>query len=244
MRNNTNWIPTIATKSQRTRFGEVPQYAEGLYDLNHRVYAWMVPNGSWGESNAGLIVGNGASLLVDTLWDIKYTRAMLDAMRCLTAAAPLKYVVNTHGDGDHFWGNQLVKDAEIITSQPALEEMRRLDPKSMALLRRVGKALSKIKVLGTEKAGHWLQNMVAPYDFQSVTPTPATRTFEGELMLNVGGREVQLIQVGPAHTQGESDGVRSRRKNALQRRYPFHRINAGDVDGTCGELVSCARPDP
>jgi glyoxylase-like metal-dependent hydrolase (beta-lactamase superfamily II) len=203
MRNNHDWMPIIATKSQRTRFGEVPQYAEGLYDLNHGVYAWMVPNGSWGESNAGLIVGDGASLLVDTLWDFNYTRVMLDAMRCLTDAAPLKYVVNTHADGDHFWGNKLVEHAEIIASRPALEEMRRLDPKSMVLLGRVGKAFSKIKVLGTDKAGHWLQNMVAPYDFQSVTPTPATRTFEGKLMLNVGGREVQLIQAGPAHTQGD-----------------------------------------
>ena len=203
MRNNHDWMPIIATKPQRTRFGEVPQYAEGLYDLNHRVYAWMVPNGSWGESNAGLIVGDGASLLVDTLWDVKYTRAMLDAMRSLTDAAPLKYVVNTHADGDHFWGNELVKHAEIITSQPALEEMRRLDPKSMVLLGRVGKAFSKIKVLGTDKAGHWLQNLVAPYDFQSVTRTPATRTFEGNLMLNVSGRQVQLIQVGPAHTRGD-----------------------------------------
>jgi len=203
MKNNPNWMPIIATKSQRTRFGEIPQFAEGLYDLSHRVYAWMVPNGSWGESNAGLIVGSGASLLVDTLWEISYTRVMLDSMRSLTDAAPLKYVVNTHADGDHFWGNELVKHAEIITSQPALEEMRRLDPKSLVLLGRVGKAFSKIKVLGTDKVGHWLQNMVAPYDFQSVTPTPASRTFEGKLMLNVGGREVQLILVGPAHTQGD-----------------------------------------
>ena len=83
MKNNPNWMPIIATKSQRTRFGEIPQFAEGLYDLSYRVYAWMVPNGSWGESNAGLIVGSGASLLVDTLRDFNYTRVMLDAMRSL-----------------------------------------------------------------------------------------------------------------------------------------------------------------
>ena len=203
MRNYTDRVPIMATKSQRTRFGEVPQYAEGLYDLNHGVYAWMVPNGSWGESNAGLIVGGGGSLLVDTLWDVNYTRAMLDAMRSLTDAAPLQYVVNTHADGDHFWGNELVKHAEIITSQPAREEMRRLDPKSMVQLGRVAKALSRIKVLGADKAGHWLQNLLAPYDFKSVTATPATCTFTGNLTLNVGGRQVQLIQVGPAHTQGD-----------------------------------------
>jgi len=72
----------IATREALcTRFNEVPKYVVGLYDLNNRLYAWMVPNGSWGETNAGLIVGDGESLLVDTLWDVRYTCYMLDAMR-------------------------------------------------------------------------------------------------------------------------------------------------------------------
>ena len=101
-------VPMTSTGAERTRYGEIPKYAEGLYDLGHELYAWLVPNGSWGESNAGLIVGAGQSLLVDTLWDVKYTRSMLDAMQPLLESDPLTYVVNTHADGDHFWGNQLV----------------------------------------------------------------------------------------------------------------------------------------
>ena len=31
------------------------------------IHAWLQPNGAWGESNAGLIVGAGESLLIDTL---------------------------------------------------------------------------------------------------------------------------------------------------------------------------------
>jgi glyoxylase-like metal-dependent hydrolase (beta-lactamase superfamily II) len=201
---NINSPKCIApTGAQRTRFREIPKYAEGLYDLNHGLYAWLVPNGSWGESNAGLIVGDGASLLVDTLWDLNYTRAMLDAMRPLTEAAPISTVVNSHADGDHCWGNQLVAGADIITSQASFDEMGRIQPKSMILLGRVGKVLSAARLLGADKVGHWFQNMVAPYDFQAVTFTPPTRTFTGELTLNIGGREVQLIGVGPAHTRGD-----------------------------------------
>ncbi len=74
------WKIIAGTDRLRTRFGEAPQYAEGLYDLGNRVYAWIVPNGSWGESNAGLVVGEGESLLVDTLWDLNFTREMLKAM--------------------------------------------------------------------------------------------------------------------------------------------------------------------
>lgn len=192
-----------ATGSKLTRFREVPLYSEGLYDLNDRLYAWMVPNGSWGESNAGLIIGNGESLLVDTLWDLKYTRAMLEAMRPLTDASPIKYLINTHADGDHFWGNELVTGAEIITSKAGYEELLTVKPKSMIMLGRAGKLFSTLRLFGAGQVGHWFQNMVAPYDFAEVHHTPATRTFSGGLKLDVGGRAVQLIEVGPAHTQGD-----------------------------------------
>jgi cyclase len=59
-----------------------------------------------GESNAGLVVGDGTSLLVDTLWDPRLTRRMLNAMAALIEGAPIKRLVNTHSDGDHWWGNQ------------------------------------------------------------------------------------------------------------------------------------------
>ena len=192
-----------ASEAQRTRFDEVPKYREGLYDLGAAIYAWLVPNGSWGESNAGLVVGDGESLLVDTLWDLKYTGAMLDAMRPLTKAAPIQYVVNTHADSDHWWGNELVAEAEIIASQACYDEMQHLQPGSMVLLSRIGGLLRSLRVLGADKVGRWFQNMVAPYDTGAVTPTPPTHTFEGALTLTVGGREVQLIEVGPAHTHGD-----------------------------------------
>lgn len=199
-----NWTRLAPVETpQRTRYQEMPQFAEGLYDLGNQLYAWMVPNGSTGESNAGLIIGDGESLLVDTLWDLKYTRAMLDAMHPLTEDNPLKLVVNTHADGDHWWGNQLVSQTEIITSKASYDEMLHLKPRSLILLGQVGQLLSLVRILGAGKVGHWFQNMAAPYDFQEIILTLPSRTFAGELILTVGGREVQLIEVGPAHTRGD-----------------------------------------
>ena len=198
-----HWVCIAPSGTQCTRFAEIPKYAEGLYDLNNQIYAWMVPNGSWGESNAGLIVGDGASLLVDTLYDVNYTQAMLDAMCPLYQAAPLKYVVNTHADGDHCWGNELVLHSEIITSQSSYNEMLTMQPQFEIWMGRVGKLLNMLPMSSARRAGHWLHSMVAPYDFKAVTHTPATRTFKDELTLDVGGREVQLIEVGPAHTLGD-----------------------------------------
>ncbi len=56
-----------------TNYHEPASYARGLYDLGQRLYTFLSPNGSWYEANTGLIVGDGESLLVDTLVDLPHT---------------------------------------------------------------------------------------------------------------------------------------------------------------------------
>lgn len=196
------WKMISATGRQHTRFGEIPQYPEGLYELENQIYSWMLPNGCWYESNAGLVVGEGESLLVDTLADLNLTGEMLQAMRPITKNAPIKYLANTHSDGDHIWGNELVVDAEIIMSKTCDLESRELKPAAMMMLGKAG----KVGLLGPKKIkkiGNYFHNMVAPYDFKGIKVRAATRTFEKKMALEVGGREVRLIKVGPAHTRGD-----------------------------------------
>jgi len=192
------------TGAKRTRFREEPAYEEGLWDLGNGLYAWMVPNGSWGESNAGLVTGDGASLLIDTLWDLRYTQAMLDAMAPIFRDAPLTALVNTHADGDHFWGNQLVDShVESVTSAAARAEMDLHKPASMLAFGRLGNALKNIPFKQISSVGHWFSAMCLPYAFDEVIHTPATETFSGSEWREVGNRRVQLIEVGPAHTTGD-----------------------------------------
>ena len=107
----------------------VKPYRKGLHDLGDGVYAYLQPDGSWGWSNAGLIVDGEQSLLVDNLFDLKLTQAMLDEMRAAApAAASFDYLVNTHANGDHCWGNELVAGAEIIASRAGAEEMAEVPP--------------------------------------------------------------------------------------------------------------------
>ncbi len=100
-------------------------YRKGLSDFGNGCYGYFQPDGSWGWSNAGLIVDSGASLLVDTLFDLKLTGEMLAAMRAAEpkATAQIDALVNTHSNGDHTFGNQLVGGAEIIASKACAEEM-------------------------------------------------------------------------------------------------------------------------
>ena len=76
-------------------------------------------------------------------------------------------------------------------------------PQSMVLLGRIGNVLGYIPFFHATQVGHWFKNMVAPYDFAGVTHTPANETFTGQETLNIGGRTVELIEVGSAHTMGD-----------------------------------------
>jgi cyclase len=173
-------------------------YRKGLSDFGNGCYGYFQPDGSWGWSNAGLIVDGGASMLVDTLFDLKLTREMLAAMRAAEpkAAAQIGALVNTHSNGDHTFGNQLVDGAEIIASKACAEEM---------IHEGGAKRIAEMKRAATtdSPAGRFLLEILGPFDFDGIDVTMPTLTFEGELVRRVGNKTVRLIQVGPAHTRGD-----------------------------------------
>src|SRR5439155_20242033 len=92
--------------------------------------AWLQPNGEFGESNAGVVVGEGEALLVDTLWDPVLTRRMLDSIGA-HIGAPISTLVNTHSDGDHVWGNQLLAGTEIIATHAAARIIQEEKPSAL-----------------------------------------------------------------------------------------------------------------
>lgn len=191
------------TGRKLSRFGEATGFDEGLYDLGDGIYSWMVPNGSWGESNSGLVVGDGESMLLDTQWDLGFTAEMLDAMRPITREAPIKYLVITHPDGDHSWGCGLVPGAEVIMSRAADSEARELKPASMTLMSGVTGAIARLSRGKPRKACRYLHGMTSPFDYRGARAALANITFEKNTTIQVGGREVRLIEAGPAHTRGD-----------------------------------------
>ena len=175
--------------------------------LSDSTWAWLQPNGEWGESNAGLVAGEGEALLVDTLWDTALTGRMLTAFR-RASGAPIRTLVNTHSDGDHVWGNQLVPEASIVSTAAAARVIGTETPAALERFRGTGRALRELGArtgaARLRSVGEYFEGMIAPYDFAGVRITPPTRTFSGELDLDVGGRAVKLIEVGPAHTAGDA----------------------------------------
>lgn len=173
------------------------QYTKGLHNIGNGCWAYLLPDGSWGWSNAGLIVDGDQTLLVDTLFDLKLTQEMLDTMRgSVPQAKHINTLVNTHVNGDHTHGNQLVTGAEIVGTRTLLEDMENFTPEQFAAL------MNNWRALGD--GGQFLhETMGSVFDFSGIVHTPPTRLFDGELTLKVGDKEVRLIDLGPAHTRSD-----------------------------------------
>jgi len=173
------------------------KFTKGLHDLGNGCWAYLLPDGSWGWSNSGLVTDGEAVLLVDTLFDLKLTAGMLSDLRAsIPAAGKIDILVNTHADGDHTFGNQLVKDARILGTQGTVDDFNRFDPA----------VLHKICLSAEEfgSAGVFIKECFRPFDFSGIELTPPTEVFSGTLDIMVGSKKVQLIEVGPSHSLGDA----------------------------------------
>ena len=172
-------------------------YERGLLELGNGGYAWLQPDGGWGWSNAGLVVDGEASLLVDTLFDKPLTEAMLNAMRAAEpkATVTIDTLVNTHANGDHCNGNELVGDATIIASEACRAELANENPEMMLNLINAAPGMGEV--------GEFFLHCFGNFDFRDLNPTVPNHTFTGALDITVGDKAVALKQVGPCHTQGD-----------------------------------------
>jgi cyclase len=173
------------------------QYSKGLHDLGQGSFAYLQPDGGWGWSNAGLITDGEESLLVDTLFDLNLTRDMLQVMRdAVPQAENIGTLVNTHANGDHTFGNQLVEGAAIIASAAGAEEMAELPPQALAEIMRNAGAMGE--------AGAFLKKLFDVFEFDGIDLAAPTETFSGMTTRKVGDKVVELHEVGPAHTKGDT----------------------------------------
>lgn len=198
-----------------TLHGEPARFAIGYAEVADRTWAYLQPNGGLGESNSGLVFDGEEVLVIDSLWDVALTRKMLADARGIVDAAPT-ILFNTHSDGDHVWGNQLMSGARIISTNTAMSLMHLDPPKEMRGLQKGGRLLgvlgsNPLPLIGTRDYGSLprlplkeMGNEMAPFKWDDIELTLPTETFDGELTLNVGSREVRLIEVGPAHTLGDA----------------------------------------
>lgn len=167
----------------------------GLHRLDDQVWAWLQPDGGWGLSNAGLIGGGDRSFLVDTLFDRPRTHAMLRAMRPITDTAPIRDAVNTHGNGDHCFGNELLDPDTLIWAAP--EATAHMRAESPAL------AAGMLAANDDPALSRYLRRAFGGFEFTGITPRLPDRAVTEDRELVFGDASVRLLRAGPAHTAGD-----------------------------------------
>lgn len=94
---------------------------ENIYVFTSEMYA---------QVNAGAVITNEGTVVIDTLPFPVETREMIDFLRAESKRG-IRYVINTHYHADHVYGNYLFSEADIVASERCREIMRKSGEKNL-----------------------------------------------------------------------------------------------------------------
>jgi glyoxylase-like metal-dependent hydrolase (beta-lactamase superfamily II) len=134
-------------------------------------------------SNAGFVIGPAGVVVIDALGSPAIASRLIEQIRQRTDK-PITHVILTHYHADHIYGLQSFKDAgaQIIAQEHAREYLN-----SDAAAQRL--ATSRIDI--------------APWIDDKTRLVPADIWISAEADLELAGLQVQIRQMGPAHTSDD-----------------------------------------
>ena len=137
------------------------------------------------ESNNAWLVTDEGVLVIDSRQHPKRAEELLAAIR-KTTDKPIKYVINTHAHGDHYFGNPVFKregavfiahrDTAIMMKTHHGHEMKR-------------------------RQGYFKQRKYDAGEVQLLLPD---LTFDSKMSITLGGREIELLYLGPGQNPGDT----------------------------------------
>jgi len=137
------------------------------------------------SSNAVVLVTDEGVLVIDTRQHPLRAEELLATIRKYTSK-PIKWVVNTHAHGDHYFGNSVFKreGATIIAHADTAGMM---------------KAHYAIEM--KRRMGYFRQQKYDPGEVNLVLPDV---TFDSKMTLVLGGRTVELLYLGAGQNPGDT----------------------------------------
>jgi cyclase len=153
---------------------QVTEVAPGLYFQYHHQ-----------ESNSGFLVTDDGVLVIDTRQHPKRAEELVATIRKYTAK-PIRWVINTHAHGDHYFGNSVFKreGATIIAHRDTAGMMQA----------QFGSEMKR-------RMGYFKQRQYDPAEVKLVLPDV---TFDSRLTLTLGGRTVEILYIGPGQNPGDT----------------------------------------
>lgn len=153
---------------------QVTEVAPGLFFQYHHQ-----------ESNNAWLVTDEGVLVIDTRQHPRRAQELLAAIR-KTTDKPIKWVVNTHAHGDHYFGNAVFKreGATFIAHRDTAGMMK-----------------SHLPVEMKRRQGYFRQTKFDPNEVQLILPDI---TFDTTATITLGGRSVELLYLGPGQNPGDT----------------------------------------
>ncbi|HEY4277228.1 MAG TPA: MBL fold metallo-hydrolase [Conexibacter sp.] len=137
-----------------------------------------------GSANAGIVIGDDRVLVIDTRVLPSFGAQLASAVTEATGTSVDELVVvNTHFHGDHVFGNGAFKGATIVATASAQAAQRREWDRQVEIFEEL-RPHQADEIKTTEKA-------------------VATVGLTGPARIALGGVDVELEPVGPAHTEGD-----------------------------------------
>lgn len=187
-------------------------------DLAPGVFAAVAPDGVPPALFANVLVvqGEDGVLVVDSGQRPGLARELLAIIRDRTDQ-PVRWLVNTHWHGDHVWGNAVFLDAfpdlRILATPATRDSVRHASRRQLeeqvdrhraararlaAMLDTASAALkTRIQAADSVRAARI-------HELEGLRIAPPLETFRATTELDLGGRSVTLIPLGPAHTPGDA----------------------------------------
>jgi len=164
------------------------------------------------SSNAAFLVTPDGVLVVDTRQHPAHGRDLIERVRKITDK-PIKWAINTHAHGDHFYGNPAFKavGATIVAHRDTVAGM------------------IKNEELEFKRRQAFFRSMqLDPAEVKTVLPDV---TFDSRMTLVLGGRTVEIIYLGPGQNPGDTL-VHFPHARALYVGGPFARKNWSNMSFT------------
>ena len=159
---------------------------QGMTKIADNVYSYVdtknsSPQNSFG-ANAGIIIDRDGIVVIDTLVSAKEAKRFIKDIRAISKK-PIKYVVNTHYHLDHTFGNsEFAKLGAVIISHTN-------DSKNL-------KTHGEIALKNAKNYG------LSEQDMKGTKIAYPVLTFNNRIEIDLGNQKIELIYIGPSHTDG------------------------------------------
>jgi cyclase len=168
------------------------------------------------NSNTAIIESDDGVIIVDTHSKPSAARVIIDRLREITSQ-PVRYVVNTHFHWDHWHGNEAYPaaypGAEIVTNQITREAMVRKGLKRIqdhvrqlpAEIRQLEVELAAARNAAQRERLEADRRLARAYlaEVTALRPALPTLVFERSMKIYRRDREIHLLYLGRAHTEGD-----------------------------------------